>query len=471
MPTSPAKARKLLKQGKAVVYCKRPFTIQLTYKTGGATQEVTLGVDTGSQNIGIGITSGDRELYKAEIYLRNSMEKRSLLETRATFRRNRRYRNTRYRHPKYRFHTKRVCTEELVTRKSTKKKTHWKKETNAIDTGRPKGWLPPSIQSKVQHHIDWIDRYLDVLPTGTRLRIEVARFDMARMKDPTIHGELYQKGPQYDYENLKAYVFARDNYKCRCCGKKAGHVREDGTTVKLLLHHIDFRSKSSTDNPARCASVCDKCHASANHRPGGILYDWMLEEKKFSRGFRDSTLMNIVRVRLMAQYPYADFTYGNITAIDRKRLMLEKNHANDAIAVAIGNGELRADDVRTICFRQVRKKKRSLHEASPRKGLKTPNQTAQRHPKNMKQSKGFCLWDKVLIDGQIGWISGFSGYGQSARIVNANQQYIRQVGRTYSTHPLSALTLLGHNNNWITYAKTPAIPPTTEVTGIFAANS
>ena len=36
--------------------------------------------------------------------------------------------------------------------------------------------------------------------------IELGRFDPARMKDPEIHGELYQKGPQYDYENVRAYV-------------------------------------------------------------------------------------------------------------------------------------------------------------------------------------------------------------------------------------------------------------------------
>lgn len=79
---------------------------------------------------------------------------------------------------------------------------------------------PPSIQSKMDQHFQWIDRYLAVLPENTLLNIEVAHFDVARMEDPNIHGELYQKGPQYDYENLKAHVFARDGYRCRDCSQR-----------------------------------------------------------------------------------------------------------------------------------------------------------------------------------------------------------------------------------------------------------
>ena len=42
------------------------------------------------------------------------------------------------------------------------------------------------MQSKVDHHIRWINRFLDVLPPDTKLRLEIARFDMARMKNPEV---------------------------------------------------------------------------------------------------------------------------------------------------------------------------------------------------------------------------------------------------------------------------------------------
>lgn len=54
MPCKPRKARKLIEAHKAEIYKKQPFTIRLLYKTGCATQPVTIGIDTGSQHIGIG---------------------------------------------------------------------------------------------------------------------------------------------------------------------------------------------------------------------------------------------------------------------------------------------------------------------------------------------------------------------------------------------------------------------------------
>ena len=52
MPTTPRKARLLLKEGKAKIYKYEPFTIQLLFGSYGYTQPITLGIDTG-------------ELYKA----------------------------------------------------------------------------------------------------------------------------------------------------------------------------------------------------------------------------------------------------------------------------------------------------------------------------------------------------------------------------------------------------------------------
>lgn len=241
MPTNPRKARLLLKKKTASVVCRHPFTIQLLYKTGCATQEGCIGIDTGSQHIGVGITCGDRVILKDEHALRSSMEKRSLLATRTVMRRGRRYRKVRYRKPKWRHHTKRMYFE-----KANRRGQHWRKVKTTTQSPRLKGWLPPSLQSKCDHHFRIIDRYLKYLPDPiTRnLVIEAGRFDMARMNDPTIHGEMYQRGPMYDAENLRAYIFARDNYQCACCKAKAGTTRKaDGTTVKLVAHHILFRSR------------------------------------------------------------------------------------------------------------------------------------------------------------------------------------------------------------------------------------
>ena len=104
--------------------------------------------------------------------------------------------------------------------------------------------------------------------------------------------------------------------------------------VKLIAHHIDYRSKGASDNPDALASVCDACHTAANHQPGGVLYEWMLKNKRFKQGLRDTAFMNILRRRLFEAFPDAEYTYGNITAARRKELMLPKSHADNAVAIA-----------------------------------------------------------------------------------------------------------------------------------------
>ena len=470
MPTTPRKARLLLQSGKAEVVRKIPFTIKLLYKTGCATQDIDIGIDTGSQHIGVSLVSENKVLSKEEYALRSSMEKRSLLETRKTYRRSRRYRKVRYRKPKFKPHTKRTYQEELVRR--NKRLTHWKKEANTFDSNRQDGWLPPSIQSKVDHHIRIIGRYMEALPSKTRLHIETARMDIARIKDPTIHGEMYQRGRLYDEENIKAYVFARDNYKCKVCNRKAGTKRADNSVVKIVAHHIDFRSKGATDNPDRMITVCDRCHAASAHKPGGILYQWMTENKQMARGYRDETFMNILRKRLFKAFPNASYTYGNITAANRKAMGLAKSHADDAVAIACEDKNnidtatvSNASEVETVYYQQVRSRKRSLHEANPRKGRKAPNHNAKRNAKNTKAvtinrkikdaktgkttkyQQTFHVYDRVSLDGQTGWISGFTW--KTAYVRDEQNNFIKYKDKEYNSVNLSDLKIISHNNNWL----------------------
>ena len=451
MPTSERKARLLIKAGKAEVVCKVPFTIKLLYKTGSTTQRIRRGIDTGGQHIGIAaarVSDDGTEaeiLCKTEVALRTTMEKRRLMETRKGYRRGRRYRKARYRKPKFKCKTRRKYHET-----PNRKGRHWQKEPNVMTTSRPEGWLPPTVESKVQHHIAWIRRFDDALPNPEGV-IEVARFDMSRMKDPSIHGERYQRGRMYDYENVRAYVFDRDRYTCRICGAKGGAKRKDGSTVKLIAHHEDYRSKGSTDNPDRMITVCDACHTGAAHLPGGELEKIMRQNKDKAQGMRDATFMNILRRRLFKAFPDDSFTYGNITKVDREELGLPKTHANDAVAIALAGMDIRSlTDTETIHIQQQRKKKRSLHEANPRKGRTQSNREAKRNAKNTKlvttKTGTYHLLDKVSVCGRIGWITSFTG--SSARVVDADGEYITTSDK-YTQVSLSQIEVLGHNNNWI----------------------
>ena len=460
MPTTACKARKLLEAKKAKVYSKMPFTIKLLYKTGCAVQNISLGIDTGSQHIGVAVTTDNCVQLKDEHELRSTMEKRKLIETRAEARRSRRYRKTRYRKPKFKPHCKHVYMNSMTKRHGHK--THWHNVKNEYGTNRQPGWVPPSIQQKIDHHIQIINRYLEALPKKTKVNIEVGRFDTQKVKNPDIKGTQYQLGRMYDYENKKAYILAKCDYKCPICGRKFGSVRENGSIVKFRKHHMHFVSNGATDNPDSYMAICDCCHTAEAHGDGGILNKIMKESKKTSRGLRDMPFMNILRRRLWNAFPEACFTYGNITNADRKWISLPKTHANDAVAIAMHEylQQAKSYDVKDVpytkIYKEVRKKKRSLHEMNPRKGRRIPNTSATRNSKNTKsvinKRRTFSLYDKVRYAGQIGWITGFSGTN-TAYLKNKEGKYITIQGKNYKNIPLSNVQILERNNTWITYTK------------------
>lgn len=102
MPTERfGKVRRLLKNSLAHVVCRIPFTIQLDYDTTDYTHPVSLGVDAGSKHIGISATTSEKELYAADVELRNDIVDK--LSTRRELRRTRR---SRLRYRKARFNNR-----------------------------------------------------------------------------------------------------------------------------------------------------------------------------------------------------------------------------------------------------------------------------------------------------------------------------------------------------------------------------
>lgn len=74
MPCSNVIARLLMKQGKAKVRKRQPFTIKLNYETTGYTRNLTLGVDTGSGTFGTAVTRDNGEIvYLSEVTVRNDI--------------------------------------------------------------------------------------------------------------------------------------------------------------------------------------------------------------------------------------------------------------------------------------------------------------------------------------------------------------------------------------------------------------
>ena len=316
MPTERhGKVRHMLKDGRAKVVKAKPFTIQLTYETTYYTQDITLGIDAGYQDVGYSAVTQEKELIAGECHLLEGMKQR--IEDRSTNRRQRRNR-LRYRRNK------------------------------GLDNNKPEGWLAPSIQHKLDSHlklIEWVKSFLPI----TKVIIEVANFDIQAIKNPGILGAEYQEGEQKGFWNLREYILHRDNHECQnpdCKNKSQNPV--------MQIHHIGFWKNDGTDRPGNLITLCDKCHRSENHKENGFLYGWQPKVKQY----RAATFMSTVRWRMVNALG-CEHTYGYITKSKRIELILEKSHANDAFCIAGGTTQVRCKPLKIV---QVRRHNRCLRK-------------------------------------------------------------------------------------------------------------
>ncbi|MCP4344789.1 MAG: paclitaxel/taxanoid biosynthesis susceptibility protein TS1 [Desulfobacterales bacterium] len=314
MPCRPGKARRLLKTGKAEVVRREPFTIQLLYGSSGYRQPVTLGIDAGYENVGFSAVTEKNELISGEVKLLHGISER--LKERAMYRTQRR---NRLRYRKSRFDNR----------------------------TRPDGWLAPSVQHKAESHIKIADLIKKVLPV-TQVVVEVANFDIQRIRNPQIQGKDYQNGEQTGYWNLREYILHRDGHRCRNpdCKNRA--------KVPLEIHHVGFWKKDRSDRPGNLITLCTKCHTPGNHRKGKFLHGW----KPKVKSFRPETFMSTVRWKIVNVLD-CQHTYGHLTKQRRHEIGLSKSHANDAFVIAGGRSQKRAD---TVFFRQRRKSNRCLEK-------------------------------------------------------------------------------------------------------------
>lgn len=236
-------------------------------------------------------------------------------------------------------------------------------------------------------------------------------------------------------ESIEDYKRGFYSYTCQVCRKR---------DKILQTHHIKYVSKGGSNRADNLITVCTDCHTSKNHKEGGVLYDWMIKNKKV-KTYKEATFMNIIRQRIFSKYPNAIITYGSVTTPKRKELGLEKTHYNDAIAIS-GIESIRHNVDKTFKIKQFRKKKRSLHEATARKGRKTPNKTQKRNSKNTKCQNGFHLNDKVRLFGEVGFISGFASSGCYVKDIENN--YIIIPDKTYKQVSFKHLEFINHNNSW-----------------------
>ena len=297
MPTfNIRKVRKLLKAGKAEIFCYAPFTVKLLYAERLDVQPVELCQDTGDRHIGVSVKSEKHEFVHAQYDPLPDEKERH--DDRRRYRRTRRGR-LRYRKP--RFDNRR----------------------------KPEGYLAPSLENKKSLHVSIAKRYIRVCPV-TEIHVEAGTFDTQALEAiqrglPLPEGTDYQRGPRYRMNTLRDAVFYRDGYKCLLCG-------EEGKILRV--HHVGYWKGDHSDRMGNLASICTDCHIPPNHKPGGKLYGW----KPKIMPVAGAAFMNAVRRRIVDDLKEETglpvyMTYGSATKTARHALCIAKTHANDAFVM------------------------------------------------------------------------------------------------------------------------------------------
>ena len=358
MPTDRhGKVKHLLKSGKAKVIKKCPFTIKLLYENTNHTQNLTLGVDTGSGTIGAAVSKNNGDIiYMSEIIVRNDITDK--MKQRTKYRRSRRTRKTRYRKPR------------------------WLNRKNSIKTDR----FNPTMISKFHSHVKEIEYIKSILPITTMI-FETGQFDMHLMKNPSLaNPEVrhwgYQKGTNYGFENTKAMVLNRDNYTCQCCKGK----HKDS---KLEVHHIIFRSQGGSDEQSNLITLCHTCHKNLHSGKVNLKL-----KGKMKGNLKYATQMNSIRKQLLKLYPDAIETFGYVTKANRLVLGIEKEHYYDACTIATQGNAF------TVKSNLYKKKCVSDGDFQKTKGIRSEQ------PIITDKICGFRKFDKVKYFGREYFIKG-----------------------------------------------------------------
>ena len=314
MPCSEKRARLLLQRGRAVVVRMYPFTIRLKDRIGGETQPVRIKLDPGSRTTGLALVR-DTEIIdydtgeivtQATVLWLGELTHRGYqisqaLSARSAMRRRRRTTKLRYRAPRFNNRTK------------------------------PKGWLAPSLQHRVDTPIAWVNQLRQLAPVSA-ISQELVRFDMQVMQNPEISGVEYQQGELAGYE-VREYLLEKWSRTCAYCG---------ATNVPLQIEHIHPKSKSGSNRVSNLSLACAPC----NRKKGAQPIEDFLKRKpsvltrvlsQAKRPLKDAAAVNATRWALLNALKDTGLPVetgsGGLTKFNRVRLGVPKTHALDAACV------------------------------------------------------------------------------------------------------------------------------------------
>jgi 5-methylcytosine-specific restriction endonuclease McrA len=297
-PCHPARARQLLRAGRAAILRQCPFTILLRDRT--AEQSVIhphrVKIDPGSRVTGVALVAEQtgRVIWAGEIHHRGAEIRQRLLARRA-LRQARRSRRCRHRAPRF------------------------------LNRRRPKGWLPPSLQSRADDALAWIKRLRKWVPVAS-ISVELAKFDTQKLQNPEISGVAYQQGELFGYE-VRSYLLEKWAHRCAYCGAEG---------VPLEVEHIVPQARGGADRVSNLTLACRTCNQAKGNRTAAE-FGFPAVQERARQPLKDAAAINATRWalwrRLVEMGLPVEVGTGGRTKYNRTRLNLPKTHWTDAACV------------------------------------------------------------------------------------------------------------------------------------------
>jgi len=317
-PIQPAQARQLLRNKKAAVFRRFPFTLILKESCPeSSVSPLRLKIDPGAKFTGTALVndSTGEVVFAAEIKHRG-FAIRDALTSRRQLRRSRRNRKTRYRKPRF------------------------------LNRTRPEGWLAPSLQSRVENIKTWVDKLRKLAPINS-ISQELVRFDMQLMRNPEIQGKEYQQGTLAGYET-REYLLEKWNRQCAYCRIK---------DVQLQIEHIHPRAKGGSNSITNLTLSCEKCNTKKGTKD---IKQFLKKEpsrvekilKQVKIPLADAAAVNTTRFALLSVLKATGLPVetgsGGLTKFNRNQQKLEKTHWLDAACVGLSTPILNIKGVKPL---------------------------------------------------------------------------------------------------------------------------
>ncbi|MFI8232156.1 RNA-guided endonuclease IscB [Streptomyces sp. NPDC085900] len=322
MPCHPARARELLRRGRAVVARQVPFTVRLKDRTlaDSEVEGVHLRIDPGSKGTGLVLTDEKREPRAGSA---TGTVRRGLI-------------SVELRHRGDRIH---VCMQQRVGYRHRRRSANCRhRAPRSNNRGRRAGWLPPSLRHRVDTTLSQATRMCRYAPVA-EIHLESGPFDTHAMSaGRRLYGSQYAQGPLAG-TTVRSYLRAEWNGSCAYCG---------ATDVPLNIEHLRPRSRGGSSRIANLVLACVSCNKAKGSRPvEAFLADdpgrleQILEQTRAS--LRDAAAMNGTQHALTAELQMLGrplYTWpGSLTKANRDVTGLRKTHTLDALCVGrLGHG-------------------------------------------------------------------------------------------------------------------------------------